>query len=64
MPMPSSMSWVYYDDSLGEKGIEPSKITDANATEILGLCSRAFILLIDDGNVELAKIVFPAIVNK
>jgi hypothetical protein len=57
-------SGVYYDEVLANKGIEPSKITKANATEIMQLCSRAFMELTNDRNVSLAKSFFQILIDK
>lgn len=40
-----------FDEHLVDQGIDPFSITKENATEIMQLCSRLFILLTDDGNV-------------
>jgi len=52
------------DERLVDQGIDPFSIAKEKATEIMQLYSRLFILLTDDGNVELAKILFPAIAEK
>jgi AbiV family abortive infection protein len=54
-------SAIYYDAGLAAKGVEPAKITRENATDMMQLCSRSFMLIGDDGNVAIAKYVFPAI---
>ena len=51
-------SGIYYDEELAAKGIEPSNVTAENATEVMQLCSKAFMRLADDGNVVIAKILF------
>ncbi len=54
-------SGIYYDDALAEKGIEPAKITEANARELMQHSGRAFKLLADEGNIILARYAFPFI---
>lgn len=51
-------SGLYYDKDIASKGIEPSKITAENATELMQQCTRAFMLLPISGNIEIAKIAF------
>ena len=57
-------SGIYYDEELAAKGIEPSNITNDNATEIMQLCSKAFMRLSDDGNVAIAKVLFSMLYGK
>jgi AbiV family abortive infection protein len=54
------MKWInlYYDEKHASKGMEPSKTTEQNAREVMGYGSRAFSLVADSGNVEIARIVF------
>lgn len=54
-------SGIYFDADLASKGIQPANIKKADALEMMQLCSRAFMLLGDDSNVEIAKYVFPMI---
>lgn len=56
-------SGLYYDEDLAAKGIEPAKITEGAAREIMGLCSRAFTLLGDEGNMNIAQAVFPSLLD-
>ena len=57
-------SGIYYDEESAAKGIEPSKITADNATELMQLCSKAFMQLADDGNIAIAKILFSTLYGK
>jgi AbiV family abortive infection protein len=54
-------SGMYYDEERAANGIEPSTITADNAAEIMRLCSRAFMVLADEGNIILAKHFFPVL---
>jgi AbiV family abortive infection protein len=47
---------LYYDEGFAKNGPEP---TSKDAADIMGMVSRAFTLLVEKGNVEIAKFVFP-----
>jgi AbiV family abortive infection protein len=57
-------SGLYHDDELAGKGIEPTKITEENATGIMQMCSRAFMTLMDERSVSLAKDFFSLLIHK
>lgn len=52
-------SGIYYDEEYVQKGIEPGKITGDNATEMMQMCSRAFMVLTEPKSVGLAADVYP-----
>lgn len=54
-------SGLYYDSEKAAKGIEPAKVTTANAHEILSLSARAFKALADDKNIYLARSSYPMV---
>lgn len=56
-------SGLYYDPDVADKGIEPSKVTKENAEEIMSLTARAFEALMDDGNIYIARYMFPLVVK-
>lgn len=48
-------SGLYYDIDKAARGIEPAKITEENAREIMSLTARAFKALSDDKNMYIAR---------
>lgn len=57
-------SGIYYDEEYVEKGIEPGKITADNATEMMQMCSRAFMVLTEPKSVGLAADLYPMLTKK
>jgi len=57
-------SGIYYDEEYVQKGIEPGKITGENATEMMQMCSRAFMVLTEAKSVGLAADVYPLLEKK
>jgi hypothetical protein len=47
-------SGIYYDEEYEPEGIEPGKITADNATEMMQMCSRAFMVLTETKSIGLA----------
>lgn len=54
-------SGLYFDPDLSDKGIGPDKIDEKAARELMESCSKAFMLIVDDGNIEIARIVYDLI---
>jgi AbiV family abortive infection protein len=57
-------SGIYYDEEYAKKGIEPCKITAANATEMMQMCSRAFMILTESKSIGLAASIYPLLLKK
>jgi hypothetical protein len=57
-------SGLYDDDGLAERGIGPSRIIADNAGEIMQKCSRAFMTLMDERSVSLAKDFFSILIHR
>lgn len=57
-------SGIYYDEEFVQKGIEPGKITADNATEMMQMCSRAFMVLTEPKSVGLAADAYPLLEKK
>ncbi len=47
---------LYYDEGFAKNGPEP---TSKDAADIMGMVSQAFTLLVEKGNIEIAKLAFP-----
>src|SRR5260221_9109418 len=47
---------LYYDQGFAKNGPEPKA---EDAAEVMGMVSRAFTLLVEKGNIEIAKLAFP-----
>lgn len=57
-------SGIYYDQEYVQKGLEPGKITDENATEMMHMCSRAFMVLTEPKSIGLAADIYPLLENR
>jgi AbiV family abortive infection protein len=57
-------SGIYYDEEFVQQGIEPGKITGDNATEMMRMCSRAFMVLTEPKSIGLAADVYPVLEKK
>jgi AbiV family abortive infection protein len=57
-------SGIYYDEEYVQKGIEPRRITGENATEMMQMCSRAFMALTEPKSNGLAADIYPLLEKK
>ena len=56
-------SGLYYDPEIAAKGIEPSKVTEANAGEIIAMTFKAFECLQEKGSIYRGRYAFDAMIE-
>jgi hypothetical protein len=54
---------LYYDSDRAAKGLEPAKVTEKDAGEIMALSASAFKALMDDKNIYISRYSFPVVLE-